>query len=106
MYLSGLRETISTREKSLPERSRMVGSVSGKSIIVPRIGPLGQGANWPHRITNAAQSGKERGSGWEAMRLPTSGQFQLQSGLISGRMQQTAEATASRLRWPEFLDCR
>jgi hypothetical protein len=28
----------------LPERSRMVGSVNGKSIIVPRIGPLGQGA--------------------------------------------------------------
>src|SRR5580692_1188892 len=41
MDLSGLRETISTREKIFPARSRMVGSVSGKSIIVPRIVPLG-----------------------------------------------------------------
>src|SRR5260370_23156055 len=32
---SGLRETISTRGNSFPARSRMVGSVSGKFIIVP-----------------------------------------------------------------------
>jgi len=30
----------------------MVGSVNGKSIIVPRIRPLGRGANWPHATTN------------------------------------------------------
>ena len=34
-----------------------------------------------------------------------SGQFQLQKGLISETMQQTAEATVSRLRWPGFPDC-
>src|SRR5258708_21065913 len=34
---SGLRETISTRGNSFPARSRMVGSVSGKFIIVPGI---------------------------------------------------------------------
>src|SRR5258707_663146 len=39
MERSGRRETISTREKSLSARSRSVGRVSGKSIIVPRIGP-------------------------------------------------------------------
>src|SRR5882762_2926233 len=33
------------------------------------------------------------------------GQFQLQKGLISETMQQTAEATVSRLRWPGFPDC-
>src|SRR6267142_1310401 len=42
MDLSGLRETISTRGKIFPARSRMVGSVKGKSIMVPRIVPLGR----------------------------------------------------------------
>src|SRR2546425_10730583 len=37
MERSGRRETISTRPKSFPERSSKVGSVRGKSIIVPRI---------------------------------------------------------------------
>src|SRR5260221_14510634 len=86
MDLSGLRETISMREKILPERSRMVGSVNGKSIIVPRIGPLGQDANRANRITNPARRGKGAAA-----------QFQFQRRLISERMQQTAEATVSRL---------
>jgi hypothetical protein len=34
------------------------------------------------------------------------GQFQLQMRLISERMQQTAEATVSRLGWAGFLDYR
>src|ERR1700736_4960393 len=46
--LSGFRETISTRGKILPARSRMVGSVNGKSIIVPRIRVLGQGRSLAH----------------------------------------------------------
>src|SRR5712664_1080811 len=95
MDLSGLRETISTRAKILPERSRMVGSVKGKSIIVPRIGSLGRGANRANRITNPAQRGKG-----------AAGQFQLQMRLISERMQQTAEATVSRLRWAGIPDRR
>src|SRR5258708_5934394 len=37
MVQSGLRETISTRGNSFPARSRIVGSVSGKFIIVPGI---------------------------------------------------------------------
>src|SRR5277367_1005031 len=37
MERSGLRETISTVGKSLPARSNKVGSVSGKSIMVPRM---------------------------------------------------------------------
>src|SRR5713226_2977960 len=37
MERSGRRETISTREKSLSARSRSVGRVRGKSIIVPRM---------------------------------------------------------------------
>src|ERR1700724_4073816 len=48
MDLSGFRETISTRGKILPARSRMVGSVNGKSIIVPRIRVLGQGRSVAH----------------------------------------------------------
>src|SRR5713226_4195138 len=40
MERSGLRETISTRWKSLLQRSRIAGSVNGKSIIVPRISYL------------------------------------------------------------------
>src|ERR1700732_3351522 len=48
MDLSGFRETISTRGKILPARSRMVGSVNGKSIIVPRIRVLGQGRSLAH----------------------------------------------------------
>src|ERR1700730_3472070 len=48
MDLSGFRETISTRGKILPALSRMVGSVNGKSIIVPRIRVLGQGRSLAH----------------------------------------------------------
>jgi hypothetical protein len=48
MDLSGFREKISTRGKILPARSRMVGSVNGKPIIVPRIRVLGQGRSLAH----------------------------------------------------------
>src|SRR5260370_26292187 len=91
MDLSGLRETISTREKSFPARSRMVGSVSGKSIIVPRIRPLGWGANWPHAITNRLKRGKARGSSRANLRAGA-GQFQLQKGLFSETIPLTAES--------------
>src|SRR6266851_10085416 len=64
MDLSGLQETISTRGKIFPARSRMVGSVSGKSIMVPRIRPLGGRANRAHRITNPARRGKAQKGGW------------------------------------------
>jgi hypothetical protein len=37
MLQSGLREITSTRGKSFPARSRIVGSVNGKFIIVPGI---------------------------------------------------------------------
>src|SRR5690242_11193890 len=37
MLQSGLRDTTSTRGKSRPARSSMVGSVNGKPIIVPGV---------------------------------------------------------------------
>src|SRR5713226_3937495 len=40
MERSGRRQTISTLRKSFPARSRIVGRVSGKSIIVPRMASL------------------------------------------------------------------
>src|ERR1700730_2400233 len=61
MERSGRREVISTREKSLSARSRSVGRVRGKSIIVPRIGTSHDSAlgwactrwEWRHPITEA-----------------------------------------------------
>src|SRR5260370_434533 len=97
MDRSGLQEAISTRGKIFPARSRMVGSVSGKSIMVPRIKPSG----WEQiqRILSLfLRNGERRGRA-------APGQFQLQKGLISERMQQTAEATVSRLGWLGFPDC-
>src|SRR3954447_2816870 len=38
MERSGRREVISTRENTCPARSSNVGSVRGKSIMVPRMG--------------------------------------------------------------------
>jgi hypothetical protein len=55
MDLSGFRETISTRGKILPARSRMVGSVNGKSIIVPRIRLVGRGRSFAHPTINKDQ---------------------------------------------------
>src|ERR1700692_4952369 len=55
MDLPGFRETISTRGKILPARSRMVGSVNGKSIIVPRIRVLGQGRSLAHPTIKQGQ---------------------------------------------------
>ena len=52
MDLSGFRETISTRGKILPARSKMVGSVNGKSIIVPRIRLVGQRRSLAHPTIN------------------------------------------------------
>src|ERR1700676_5423424 len=104
MDLSGLRETISTREKIFPERSRMVGSVNGKSIMVPRIGPLGRGANRANRIIKSTAKGKGAAERLRAIRLAASGQFQLQKGLISETMQKTAEERVSGLGGPGFPD--
>src|SRR5271169_5741129 len=104
MDLSGLRETISTRGKIFPARSRIVGSVNGKSIIVPRIGPLGRAAKRPNRTINAAQSEKARARGRGSQRGAAAGQFQLQKELISERMPLTAEATVSRLGWARIPD--
>src|ERR1700704_944846 len=98
MDLSGLRETISTREKIFPERSRMVGRVSGKSIIVPRIRPLGQGANLAASYHQSAAKRNGAAERYRAIRPPLRDNIQLQKRSISDRMQQTAEATASRLR--------
>src|SRR5258708_35556594 len=82
----------------------MVGSVSGKSIIVPRIGPLGRRtklrASYHYR-----RKGERRGIGAPGKALAASGQFQLQKRLNSETMQQTAEATVSRLRGAYFPDC-
>ena len=102
MELSGLQETISTRGKIFPARSRMVGSVSGKSIMVPRIKPLGRRANRAHRITNPARRGKAQKDGMGKV-CAASGQFQLQKGSISERMQQTAEVPVSLPRRPRFF---
>src|SRR2546427_10351080 len=106
MDLSGLRETISTRGKIFPERSRMVGSVNGKSIIVPRMGPSRAGRIWPHATTKPQPRGKARRMTEKEMRLHDSGQFLLQSGLISATMPRSAEATVSCLRWPGQPVCR
>src|SRR6266478_5850659 len=102
MDLSGLQETISTRGKIFPARSRMVGSVSGKSIMVPRIKPFGRGANSAHPITFPSQRGKARQGGL-GKACAASGQFQLQKGSISERMQQTAEVPVSLPRRPRFF---
>src|SRR5713101_6042355 len=102
MDLSGLRETISTREKIFPERSRMVGNVSGKSIIVPRIWPLGRGANRANRII-IRRKGERRHTAARENSPAAWGQFQLQKGSISDRMQQTAEVPVSLPRRPRFF---
>ena len=61
MDLSGFRETISTLGKIFPDRSRMVGSVSGKFIIVPRIKTLSDWApNWANPSTNSRHAGGGR----------------------------------------------
>src|SRR5260370_40883312 len=82
----------------------MGGRVSGKSTSVPRIGPLGRRtklrASYHYR-----RKGERRGIGAPAKALAASGQFQLQKRLNSETMQQTAEATVSRLRGPYFPDC-
>src|SRR6266481_8203466 len=81
MDLSGLQETISTRGKIFPARSRMVGSVSGKSIMVPRIKPFGRGANSAHPITFPSQRGKAQQGGL-GKACAASGQFQCCTSLI------------------------
>ena len=87
MERSGLRETISTREKSFALRSRMCGSVSGKFIIVPRINAsAGQKlSEWYHRgRTTHIERIPDFKSGWR-------GEFSLQKASISESMQLTAE---------------
>src|SRR5258706_71264 len=68
-----------------------------KSIRVTRRVTLGRGGNWAHATTKSAQRGKV----WRSSNLiwwPILGKFLLQKRLISETMQQTAEATVSRLR--------
>src|SRR6267154_2498259 len=84
MDLSGLRETISIREKILPERSKIVGSVNGKSIIVPRIGPLGREQIWPHAITKPVQRAKARWSGPGQFEFPLRDNFSCKRGKFPG----------------------
>src|SRR2546421_10674628 len=102
MDLSGLQETISTRGKIFPARSRMVGSVSGKSIIVPRIRPLG--GEQIGRIVSLIRHEEEtrKRVAWGKV-CAASRQFQLQKGSISERMQQTAEVPVSLSRRPRFF---
>src|SRR5947207_13532632 len=102
MELSGMQETISTRGKIFPARSRMVGSVSGKSIMVPRIKPLGRRANRAHRITNPARGGKAQKDGMDKV-CAGSGQFQWQKRSISERSQQTDEVPGRVPRRARFV---
>src|SRR5260370_42118746 len=82
----------------------MAGSVSGKSITLPSIGHLGLRTKL-RASYHSRREGERRGIGAPGKALAASGQFQLQKRLNSETMQQTAEATVSRLRWPYFPDC-
>src|SRR6266481_1692639 len=113
MERSGRRDTTSTRENSLLERSSNVGSVRGKSIIVPRMGwscPLpivrilsSNGAfrcsgrrNPGTRWARSESSFPPTGAGCWAGALHS---FRLQKGLIFETMQLTAEVPVSLLWW-------
>src|SRR5580692_4923938 len=115
MERSGLREAISTRRKSLPERSSIAGSVNGKSIIVPRISYLFLlGIDFAASYHHSAGIGGStpRGERWQgptrwnpdradrrSKRAPGLESFSLQKGLIFERMPLTAEVPSSRPRW-------
>src|ERR1700676_4066891 len=125
MERSGLQETISTRWKSLPERSRIAGSVKGKSIIVPRISYLfllgidlaasyhysaAPGGSTPRgrapEESNPAQpESRTQPESRRLKRSPRLDSFPLQKGLIFERMPLTAEVPVSRPRWLGFPDC-
>src|SRR5580704_261788 len=114
MERSGRRETISTRAKSFPARSSRVGSVNGKSIIVPRMKASQTGRGAPqtaigaHPITIRDQ--RRRGQGprtartckrkakWHCVRVRQKS-FRLQKQLIFETMPLTAEAPVSRPWW-------
>src|SRR6267154_3625850 len=102
MDLPGWQETISTRGKIFPARYRMVGSVSGKSIMVPRIRPL-----WGEQIGRIVSLIRHEGERRERVAggkvCAVSRQFQLQKGSISWMMQQTAEVPVSLPRRPRFF---
>src|SRR5207344_288748 len=70
MARSGRRETISTREKSLSARSRSVGRVSGKSIMVPRIR---SSVDSPRRRVADVIAGQYA----EILQVPSSGSFRM-----------------------------
>src|SRR5216117_1392573 len=103
MDLSGLRETISMREKILPERSKIVGSVNGKSIIVPRIGPLGGEPLWPHAITKPLQTGKAQWNGPDQFAFPLRDNFSCKRGKFPGGcnrpLRPRPRACGSPVRW-------
>src|SRR6266513_2763302 len=101
MDLSGLQETISTRGKIFPARSRMVGSVSGKSIIVPRIRPLG--GEQIGRIVSLIRHEEEtrKRVAWGKV-CAASRQFHWHQAAVCQRMRQTAEVSVSLSRRPRF----
>src|SRR5712692_3017200 len=87
MERSGRRETTSTRAKSLSARSRREGSVSGKSIIVPRIrASLGEPEGIVSLMLSSSWTGMSEGAPTES--------FRLQIRLIFERMQVTAEVSS------------
>src|SRR5580704_5379624 len=113
MERSGRRETISTRSKSFPARSSRVGSVNGKSIIVPRMKASltvgsAQDGNWSasyHHSRPTAQSREPRTprayklqAKWPGVRVRQKS-FRLQKQLIFETMPLTAEAPVSRPWW-------
>ncbi len=108
MERSGLRETISTRWKSFPARSRIAGSVSGKSIMVPRMKiplPSQFGGILPlfahrrclnrYRIEHWTSKEPLQKDGVCRERAGASDSFPLQKGLIFETMPLTAEVPVS-----------
>src|SRR5580704_15831309 len=124
MVPRGHRETISERAKRNPARSSRCGKVSGKSIIVPRMGN-------PHsrrQITKNLQTQSQyqiaqqsiAWAGWyhghsgvaasatcpNGQTLPANAKtFPLQNQLIFETIPLTAEAPVSRPWWLGYPDC-
>jgi len=89
--------------KDIPRTLENGGQRQRKSIMCRALRPLGRGANRANRIINPPQRGKARqsGSGQFARRFGT---ISVAKGVNSETMQQTAEATVSRLGWLGFSD--
>ena len=73
--------------------------------MVPRIRPLGRGANRANRIIKSNAKGKGAAERFRAIRPAASGQFQLQMGLISETMQQTADDPGLAPAAVDGFDC-